>query len=134
MGEAPIDHCGHGPMAPHLIGSKRAELPLTILVLLSKRKCTIWLRWRLVYALLCSRSKCHILICHNILRLQWWPGVLVISDLWVWSEARFLYTSDRGTVLPFSVIYNRRNVKVHISIITIRWSHCAGYFLPEFLV
>ena len=36
MGEAPTDHCDHGPMALHLINSKHTKRPLPILVLLSE--------------------------------------------------------------------------------------------------
>ena len=36
MVEAPNDHCGHGPMAPHVINSKHTKRPLPILVLLSE--------------------------------------------------------------------------------------------------
>ena len=43
-----------------------------------------------------SKSKCHIIIWHNILRLQLWLKILVISDHWIWSETQFLYTSDQG--------------------------------------
>ena len=83
MGEAPTDHCGHGPIAPHLINSKHTKLPLPVLVLLSIRKSTIWLKWQLIHASFCSKSKCHIIICHS-------------SGQKFWSESQFLYTFDQG--------------------------------------